>query len=94
MPRTHLDKLRDRPKEELPERVAPLLDEEPERRDYIKISADYLADIIQDKVDTTKEGVGTKIKTAELLLKAGELLRDRGYSDRTVIFEGEEGILD
>lgn len=96
MPKTHLDKLRDKPKEESQGKSqgSPFSAETDEKRDYIKISADYLADIIEDKVDLSQEGVGTKIKTAELLLKAGELLKNRGYDGRTVVFEGEADIED
>lgn len=90
MPRTHLDKLKET-KREQPKEVAPSLREEP--RDYVKISADFLADIVEGKLSCQEEDIGTRIKTAELLLKAGELLKDRGICQSMVFFEGENEIL-
>lgn len=96
MPRTHLDKLKNCPPDSESMQAGSSALEKPqeESRDYVKISADYLADIVEGKTSLEEQGVTTKVKAAELLLRAGELLKGRTPDGVTIIFEGENEILD
>lgn len=97
MPRTHMDKLKEKyEKESQCESTSSLSTSalQTEQRDYVHIAADFLADVVEGKREPESPAITTQIKCCDLLLKAWEQINPQaGTAGVTVIFEGENEIL-